>query len=434
MRSTPLSAVVLTAATATVNQITPAKDITTSPKASIEGSKGQKRKTLPSKGHTRTLRQSSPLGCFILRIKTSSPRFTQMFCGSPHFEWMKIKKVQEATIDEEGIRMVYVCLAREKKLRVGQWDKAVVAYNARVLPCSHIGWVDDAEGKHILTTRNGKLLTHSPAYKRILLADSPDDVWWSLDNDWSDSPTESSAAVLESDTWTGGDVNSGYAEGMAVARGKKARLEAKLVTLRVDQARTKEAIREASTALPQIEKRIGNVTIELAATEAEISRLARMLEPSHAEKSARKRSRLSEEVEPPLAGVYVLKNPQHNIYYVGKSDNVRARIGEHLAGTGAVCTREFGPTSVRVSPLTKGSTADLEAWERDETLELMYVHGIDKVRGWVFASSWAKLNQVEHEMAWRQICARKDLCYMCGEKGHFGTQCKGGRKHHCYYN
>ena len=32
MRSTPLSAVVLTAATATVNQITPAKDITTSPK------------------------------------------------------------------------------------------------------------------------------------------------------------------------------------------------------------------------------------------------------------------------------------------------------------------------------------------------------------------------------------------------------------------
>ena len=44
MRSTPPHAVVLTAAAATVNQLTPGKDITTSPKEAIDQSTTQKTK------------------------------------------------------------------------------------------------------------------------------------------------------------------------------------------------------------------------------------------------------------------------------------------------------------------------------------------------------------------------------------------------------
>ena len=44
MKRTPIPAVVLTAATATVNQITPAKDITTSPKEAINQSTTQETK------------------------------------------------------------------------------------------------------------------------------------------------------------------------------------------------------------------------------------------------------------------------------------------------------------------------------------------------------------------------------------------------------
>ena len=47
----------------------------------------------------------------------------------------------------------------------------------------------------------------------------------------------------------------------------------------------------------------------------------------------------------------------------------------------AACTA--GATSIEVLPLlTEGNEADLDGWERAETLTLMYTFGIDKVRGW----------------------------------------------------
>jgi len=82
------------------------------------------------------------------------------------------------------------------------------------------------------------------------------------------------------------------------------------------------------------------------------------------------------------AGVYVLKlGGLPHMYYVGCSKTVLARIEQHRRGAGAACTA--GATSIEVLPLlTEGNEADLDGWERAETLTLMYTFGIDKVRGW----------------------------------------------------
>lgn len=119
-------------------------------------------------------------------------------------------------------------------------------------------------------------------------------------------------------------------------------------------------------------------------------------------------------------GVYVLALPDGR-YYVGKSRDVAARIAQHAAPSskgGAVCAKL---ARRRVMPLTQGSSADLEAWERAETLERMYTHGIDRVRGWMFTTP--ELSRDMWEAAFREICERFDLCRRCGTKGHFIREC-----------
>lgn len=117
------------------------------------------------------------------------------------------------------------------------------------------------------------------------------------------------------------------------------------------------------------------------------------------------------------AGVYVLGDEAGQMY-VGKSQDVEKRIEQHLAGEGT----QFLVGKVRRLEVTEaGSEADLESWERNETLARMYKHGVDKVRGWMFTS--VSLSAELKEQAFGQICEKYDLCRQCGRNTHFADKC-----------
>ena len=85
-----------------------------------------------------------------------------------------------------------------------------------------------------------------------------------------------------------------------------------------------------------------------------------------------------------------------------------------------------GKEAVRVSPYTAPIPGHLEAWERAETLERMFRHGIEKVRGWIFTTP--VMSQDQHDNAFQQICASKKLCTKCGRMGHFAAACYANTK------
>ena len=125
------------------------------------------------------------------------------------------------------------------------------------------------------------------------------------------------------------------------------------------------------------------------------------------------------------AGVYVLKlTGLPHTHYVGCSKTVLARIEQHRRGAGAACTA--GATSVEMLPLLtlplkEGDDIDLDAWERAETLTLMYTIGIDKVRGWHYVQR--ELSDDDRRGIHRNICSRNSLCHRCGFGSHMVTNC-----------
>jgi len=127
----------------------------------------------------------------------------------------------------------------------------------------------------------------------------------------------------------------------------------------------------------------------------------------------------------PKKGIYVLKL-NDGCMYVGKSDNIDARIEQHRNGSAkcaAWCNRHTRSSALQVEkPRTPPSGDDLNAWEQNETLVQMMVHGFDKVRGWRFT----KCDPLEYEdliTIKALIPEAADVCRKCGIKGHFVTSC-----------
>jgi hypothetical protein len=130
-------------------------------------------------------------------------------------------------------------------------------------------------------------------------------------------------------------------------------------------------------------------------------------------------SDISQKLGTDTSGVYVLRLDKDR-YYVGKSDNVDKRIYEHFhLGGGAAWTKKYKPLE-RLHPITPTIT-DLESFERAETLDRMWQHGVENVRGWQYTSQ--KFTEFEYESIFRQMCERKDLCRKCGGAGHMISSC-----------
>ena len=118
-------------------------------------------------------------------------------------------------------------------------------------------------------------------------------------------------------------------------------------------------------------------------------------------------------------GIYVL-GLDNGKYYVGKSImNVTARVQEHFLTGGSAWTKQHHPIE-QLTPIVNTSD-DLESSERAETLERMWIHGIDNVRGWQYTK--IKLNENNYESIFRQMCERKDLCRKCGRQNHMASSC-----------
>lgn len=120
-----------------------------------------------------------------------------------------------------------------------------------------------------------------------------------------------------------------------------------------------------------------------------------------------------------LSGVYALRL-EGDRYYVGKTTNFTARLNEHFTSGGSAWTRRYPP--IEQVRLIVEPTSDLESTERAETLERMWLHGIENVRGWRYTTT-AKLTEGEIEDAFNQLCERKDLCRKCGRDGHMIASC-----------
>ncbi len=119
------------------------------------------------------------------------------------------------------------------------------------------------------------------------------------------------------------------------------------------------------------------------------------------------------------SGVYVLQY-DGDMYYVGKSADPGQRMQQHGTRHGAACLQGCAQLS-EVAPFTRGDEADLEAWERGETLARMRHFGIDRVRGWMFTTK--TLSMAQGQEAFRQVCERFDLCRRCGGSSHFAERC-----------
>ena len=127
----------------------------------------------------------------------------------------------------------------------------------------------------------------------------------------------------------------------------------------------------------------------------------------------------------PISGIYVLENISGGTprFYVGKSNDIARRVNAHMSGQGGVGYLS-GKTLRQVDIITRGSSKDLESWERNETLQRMYQFGIDNVRGWMFTG--VKISKDQHQAAFNQICEKHDLCRRCGHKSHFQGKCYAG--------
>lgn len=113
------------------------------------------------------------------------------------------------------------------------------------------------------------------------------------------------------------------------------------------------------------------------------------------------------------SGVYVLNWPDGRIY-VGKSQDIDRRIRQHA--------EEMGVRPIEIPALTQPIAGDFESWERNETLEQMQRHGIEKVRGWMYTST--DLTEEQRDSIHSQIAEKYDLCRFCGQKGHFADRCR----------
>ena len=113
--------------------------------------------------------------------------------------------------------------------------------------------------------------------------------------------------------------------------------------------------------------------------------------------------------------IYVLEL-QDGHYYVGKSDNPIKRIEDHTSGNGSYWCKKYAPiVNIETFP-------DCNDFDEDKKVkELMLKHGIDNVRGGTYVQVY--LTEAVKTFITKELHGATDICWKCGEKGHFIKQC-----------
>ncbi len=114
--------------------------------------------------------------------------------------------------------------------------------------------------------------------------------------------------------------------------------------------------------------------------------------------------------------IYILKLIT-NKYYIGKTTNPNFRIDSHFNSNGSSWTRKYKPIEViKIIP-------NSDDYDEDKyTLKYMEEFGINNVRGGSFCE--IKLSTENILTIKKMITSSSDLCFICGEPGHFASDCK----------
>ena len=113
--------------------------------------------------------------------------------------------------------------------------------------------------------------------------------------------------------------------------------------------------------------------------------------------------------------VYVLQL-EGDRYYVGRTEDVERRIRQHQDGTGSEWTRRFKPERTVKILYDASDFSELAV-----TLSYMSRYGVDKVRGATYSS--VVLSEEDRNAITQHIRNERDLCFGCGEAGHFTNSC-----------
>ena len=117
-----------------------------------------------------------------------------------------------------------------------------------------------------------------------------------------------------------------------------------------------------------------------------------------------------------MTSIYVLRLLS-NKFYVGKSTNIQNRLANHFSNKGSAWTKKYKPLEV-VEIMHSADPFD----EDKKVKQYMMKHGIESVRG----GSYSKiiLSPLEINFINRELRTAMDMCFKCGNKGHFESQCK----------
>lgn len=112
--------------------------------------------------------------------------------------------------------------------------------------------------------------------------------------------------------------------------------------------------------------------------------------------------------------VYVL-SLSNGKYYIGKSYQLKVRLGAHIVGEGSSWTQKYKPN--KVVETINGDDGD----EDKTTLRYMKQYGIENVRGGSFCR--VTLSRSDRETLEKMLKTMSDSCYYCGLEGHFSSKC-----------
>jgi len=104
-------------------------------------------------------------------------------------------------------------------------------------------------------------------------------------------------------------------------------------------------------------------------------------------------------------------------FYVGTSGDVEQRYEKHAKGEGCEYTKQFKPKHL-VEVYDAGSGSEREALEMEDSITEKYILAYGSgVRGGHY------LNESDVQSVFMKDKHQKNLCYRCGEPGHYSNKC-----------
>jgi predicted GIY-YIG superfamily endonuclease len=113
--------------------------------------------------------------------------------------------------------------------------------------------------------------------------------------------------------------------------------------------------------------------------------------------------------------LYVLKL-EHDKWYIGKTNNLEARIQQHIDKKASSWTREYPITSVEEIIEDDTSIAEDTLVKR-----YMFKHGVNNVRGGSYSRKELTPEQIESLR--QEYRSATDACFSCGSRNHFANEC-----------